>query len=702
MNQVKFALRSLGFLSLSVFMFSILFMAMYSAQVVYGDKYMEQSERKQPEIQTIDVARGSILDRYGRVLVSNEVSYEARLELSDLGTGVEREENLKTVLEIAKEEGVEWIDSLNISQEAPYEYTVETIFQFNDVNSEGEGIVSLTRLARLGVIMEWFEDPRNAQTTKLPTAAELLDMMAESFEITETDPTLRRELIGVMYELFIRSKGVYWDSYIFSNDVGINFTVKVKEKKIPGIEVEPVTTRVLGTDYAAHLLGRVASQSAAEWEYYKNLSGYEMNDLVGKEGAELAFEGYLRGTDGIQSIERNSNGDITSSVWSTEPEPGGNVVLTLDIDLQKSVEDILNYYVPRSLSDSVEGAACVLMEVDSGSVLAAGSYPTFNLSTYSEDFVENTSNPLQPLVNRAFQGQYAPGSTFKMITAIAALEEEVATPTTVHRCDGTYDFYEPNGPACWIYNQYRGSHGLVNVSDAITSSCNYYFYEVGRELGIDKVTAYASHFGLGQSSGIELTESKGVMAGPEYTESMGGTWYAGATLSVVIGQESSQFTPLQLANYIAALANGGTYYKAHLLSEVKSGDFSQVLYEYDPSDNSSDLQLQPQNVAAIHQGMIELTQTGSVAEEFSRLRGMGISVGAKTGTAQLTNVASDTANSVFVCFAPFENPEVSVAVVVERGGGSNDAAVIAAAVLEDYFTNRESRVEILKENTFIP
>lgn len=707
MNHTKFTIRSLAFVSLVIAMFSVLAMTLYSAQIVYGETYSEQSKRKQPEMETVEVARGSILDRYGRVLVSNEVSYDAILSLSDLGSGEEREEILTRLLEIGKATGNTIIDSyLPITKEYPYSFTKNTdIFYYvSSLNEEGVPVLSLTYLGTMLVekLKILKSDPRETSTTSVPSATEVIDLLADKFEITTTDQTLKRELVGVLYELYLRYHGVYWDTYIFAEDVNIEFTVQVKELGLSGISVEATTKRVYGTDYAAHLLGRIGQQSATEWEHYKTIEGYSMNDMVGKEGAELAFESYLRGSSGVRALERNSSGDIMSSTWEVEPVPGGNVVLTLDIDLQKDVEDTLNYYLSSTGNDNIRGAACVMVEVNSGSVLAAGSYPTYNLSTYSEDFADNSTNSLEPLVNRAFQGQYAPGSTFKMVTGIASLEEGITNPYTTIRCAGTYDHYETHGPACWIYNQYRGSHGLQNVSDAITNSCNYYFYDVGRQLGIDTIGDYASMFGLGQSTGIELYEMKGVMAGPEYTESKGGTWYEGATLSVAIGQESSQFTPLQLANYIATLANGGTYYEAHLLSEVKSGDFSEILLKQDQVVEGTALDLQGENLTAVLKGMQNLTISGSVQNEFAELRGMGISVGAKTGTAQLTNVASDTANSVFVCFAPFENPEIAVAVVVERGGATNEAPSIAATVIKEYFTNQVSRDVILQENTLIP
>jgi cell division protein FtsI/penicillin-binding protein 2 len=422
-------------------------------------------------------------------------------------------------------------------------------------------------------------------------------------------------------------------------------------------------------------------------------SDYKMNDSVGKEGVELAFESYLRGTPGTRQVDRDTSGRVVDTTWITQPEPGDNVVLTIDIDLQKAVEDILAASVP-GLSDSVEGAACVVLDVNTAEVLASASYPTYSLATYSQDYNENLENPLKPFLNRAFSGLYPPGSTFKMVTAIAGLETGEITPTTRIRDTGRYTYYTEDGPMCWIYRQYRSTHGLINVTEALRVSCNVFFFDVGRRVGIEKLQEYAAYFGLGESTGIELSERKGVMAGPEYTESLGGTWYKGNTLSVAIGQESSQFTPLQLANYIATLVNGGTRNAAHLLKQVKSSDFSQVLYTQEPEVLNT-IDIAPENLAAVKKGMLELTTT-SLASAF---QGLPFQVGAKTGSAQV-NSQTDS-NAVFVCFAPYDDPQVAIALVVEKGGSGSGLARIAANILNYYFSAEGTREEILTENTLI-
>ena len=399
----------------------------------------------------------------------------------------------------------------------------------------------------------------------------------------------------------------------------------------------------------------------------------------------------------MRIIEKNTSGKTVNESWRTQPVPGGNVALTIDIDLQAQVEQILADGVASLDSEEVEGAAAVMIGVDDGAVLAMASYPTFDLASYGTSYNDYVADPLKPLFNRALQGQYAPGSTFKMVTAVAGLEEGIIEPDTRILDTGVYTYYGANGPRCWIYNQGRGTHGLQTVSQAIQNSCNVFFYDVGRQVGISGLQRYAAAFGLGEPTGIELFERTGIMAGPEYTESMGSTWYDGSTLSVAIGQESSQFTPVQLANYIATLANGGTRYQVHLLQSVKSYDFSQVLYEHEPVVLET-IDIAPENLEAVKKGMLAVTTQGSAARYFADL---DFQVGAKTGSAQLTSANTNSSNAVFVCFAPYDDPEVALALVVEKGGSGALLGSMAADILDYYFSAADTQGAVSAEGTLI-
>ena len=700
MEKKQFHRRGLGMLLLLAVILFGLGSSLYDAQMIHGAEYLARSQNSIAETQTVEAARGDILDRYGRVLVSNRVTYQVALNTDAMEKN--RNDILLALIRIARDAGVEWEDTLPITAQPPFRYTTDTPFQYPTTDEEGSPTTSLTRLGRLAVKMKWIDDPTadGAQGAPLPTAEELLEKMRESFQL-ELEGADMRAVAGVLYELYYRSMVNSWPPYVFAEGVDIDFISKVKEQGLSGMEIEAATVRTYNTEYAAHLLGRVGA--IENWDAYKDLDldgdgtpDYEMDDTVGKEGAELAFESYLRGTAGVREVERNTSGKVVSEKWTTAPQPGDNVVLTIDIDLQKQVEDILSQAIPQLASEDTEGAACVVMDVNRAEVLASASYPSYHLATYSADLAENSADPLKPFLNRAFQGVYAPGSTFKMVTAVAGLESGIIEPDTEIMDTGVYTYYQDDGPQCWYWRQYRRKHGLVNVSEALEVSCNVFFFDVGRRVGIQGLQEFAAKFGLGEPTGIELYEETGVMAGPEYTQSMGQTWYEGSTLSVAIGQESSQFTPLQLANYIATLVNGGTRYSAHLLKEVKSSDFSQVLYTYEPEVLDS-IDIQPENLDAVKAGMLALTTgKGSLARYFQDLP---VQVGAKTGSAQVN--AETESNAVFVCFAPYDDPQIAISLVVEKGGSGSTLASIAADILRYYFSAEESREETLTENTLI-
>ena len=675
---------------------------LYKTQVVQGEYYAALSRQRISNIESVEAGRGSITDAYGQVLVSNRVTYQVTLDTSRMGDTENRNRILTELVQVCSDSGVEWTDTLPVTTAAPFEFTTDDAFTYLTTDSNGKTVRSNTRLYKLAMTMKWIEK-KDGQYLSLPTAVELLERMSKSFKLALTDPEQERAVLGILYELYLRSKDVNRTAYIFTRDVDMDFIARVKERGLAGVTIQPVSARQYNTDYAAHLLGRVGLMDADEWARYKTVDldedgfmDYQMDDSVGKEGVEKVFESYLRGTAGTRSVELNTKGKVVSEEWIRQPEAGGNVVLTLDADLQRAVEDSLAKRIPNLSGKNTEGAAAVVIDVTDGGVLASASYPTFRLSSYSADYNENAANPLKPLYNRALLGTYAPGSTFKPVTGIAALEEGIITPSTRILDTGVYRYYSNEGPRCWIYNQSGGTHGQQTVADAIKNSCNIFFYDVGRQLGIERLQQYAKMFGLAQKTGLELPESSGVMAGPEYTESMGGTWYPGNTLSVAIGQESSQFTPIQLANYVATLVNGGTRYQTHLLKQVRSGDNSRVLYQYQPQVLGT-LELKDKNLNAVKAGMLALTQEGSLARYFQSL---DVKVGAKTGSAQVSATSRDS-NAVLVCFAPYDDPEIALAIVAEKGGTGSELGAVAADIFHAYFNARRTQEVIQTENTLV-
>lgn len=668
---------------------------LYQAQILDGPKYLSSSVVRDVQPENVDSVRGEILDRYGRVLVTNEVSYDVTLDYTVMGS--ERNEILSRLLDICKEEGVSWSSYLPISETAPWTFTSESPFFFlqksEDENGNEVQTPSPTYLGRLAGEdgCKWLEDATKDQLT----APELLTKMCTTFGLVEKDevPSQRdRELAGVLYEIYLRRYEVDNTKYIFARGVSITFISKVKEHNLKGVRIETDTARKYETNSAPHVLGYTRSIPRESWEHYKEL-GYPMDATVGISGVELAFEEKLHGVSGTRRIEKDENGNIISQEWGKQPEPGDNVVLTLDIALQATTEDLLAQYAARQEEQKPMAAAVVDM---SGGVLALASYPTFDLTTLWEgsnyaDLANDTER--QPLFNRATQGIYSPGSTFKMCTALAALDSGVITPTTRIQCTGVYTHYPPPyQPHCW----YGYGHGYDNVTKAITDSCNVFFYDVGRQTTIEVLQEYAKKFGLGEYTGIEISEYKGRMSGPETSMSLGQTWYEGDIMNASIGQGNSAFTPLQLANYVATLVNGGNHYACHLLKECKSSDYSQVteVYDEEPIDT---IDIQPEHLAAIKQGMHDLSKTYTMARWFDPLP---VEVGCKTGTAETSAKAAST-NAVFVCFAPYDDPQVALCLVAEGGDAGGSLAELAAGILAQYFSTDSSLNTVTGENTLL-
>lgn len=696
MDAKQFHSRLRGVLLVLAIILGLFTWVLYDLQITHGADFRSQSVRKITKTETVEAARGQILDRYGRVLVSNRTSYQVTLDTGVMGAEAERNPNLLALLAICRTHDVAWTDEvLPITMTAPFEYT-DTLTDAGRSRYE-------SFLAR----MKW----TNAAAQG---ADALIAKMREFYEVDESvSPEDGRALVGVLCEVRIRALDILRSSYVFAQDVDIDFISTVKEQGLMGVSIDPTTVRQYNTAYAAHLLGRVRSIPAEEWETYKAL-GYNMDDTVGTDGVELAFEEYLRGEAGKRAIDTNTSGKVVSETWLTdsetgellEPKPGDNVSLTLDIRLQEVTERALAEGIENLPSEYTQGGAAVVTDVKTGGVLAMASYPTFDLSTIYQDtaaYNAALSDPLKPFYNRATMGTYSPGSTFKMVVGTAALQEGLTTPTEKIRDTGRFQYpagekypYGDYHPACWYYLQYGGSHGMEDMSHALKDSCNIYFYTMGDRLGIDLINKYASMFGLGQLTGFELPEYKGQVAGPETSENMGVTWYGGDLLSAAIGQGNTLATPLQLSNYIGTLVGGGNHYSAHILQSVKSSDFSEVIYERTPELLDS-LNISGENLEAVKQGMYLLATEGSVRNYFKDLP---VTVGAKTGTAQVGREDTE-ANAVLVCFAPYDDPEIAISIVVERGGSGTELAAIAADIFSYYFNTEHTMEAVEGENTLL-
>lgn len=654
--------------------FLLLFAAvLYDAQILHGGENRAKSISSNAASETVTASRGIITDRNGKVLVSNRLAYTLVFDRSGFDDDAALNAAILRLVQLCEETGTGWNDTLPIGR-------VGNFLRYSNARSET------------------FD--KFIEKNELTSGASGRQLLSELRELYHVDESLSereaRLIVGVRYELHSR------DSYTFAEDVSTEVLSLITDGRYEGVTIRTASARVYNTALAAHILGTIGPIWQEEWSSNEDTGyvgyadkGYSMNDLVGKDGVEKAFESYLRGTDGRRLIATDETGKITGELYTREPQPGGTVALTLDIDLQADVEAALAETISGMIDkDSNErGGAAAVVSVGTGEVLALASYPTYDLSTFNEDYDELVNDQRLPMFNRATQGIYAPGSTFKMVTAVAALESGIITPSSIIQDRGIYTYYKDPQPMCWIYSQTGSTHGRINVSQAITDSCNYFFYEVGRLTGIRTLDSYASQFGLGQSTGIEIGDSSGVLASPEWAESHDQEWTDGQTITAAIGQSYNLFTPLQLANYVATLVGGGDHYQAHLLKNVKAYDNSRLLYMYDDNPINT-VEMSDTTLSAVTRGMHELTVSGSVAYAFENCV---VSAGAKTGSAQ---VGTDIANGVFVAYAPYEKPEIAVAIVIEKGGSGAALANTAVEIINSWFSRAQDGTAI-GENTLL-
>ncbi len=519
---------------------------------------------------------------------------------------------------------------------------------------------------------------------KFPNEAEIVEFYLSKYKLDtkNKDGTPKfsdREIdliLRVRYDMEVADFSIY-NRFVFAKDLDISFISYVKELAIVGADFSVEAERKYAyPEYASHILGRTGQIPAESWEYYKNL-GYNMNDIVGISGCEFAFEEYLRGTDGVRIVVEDKNGNIISSRVEKEAVSGKDVYLTIDINLQIAAEDGLALNV-NALPES-EAGALTAINPNNGEVLALASYPSYNIELYNENYSELIKNPANPLYNRALDGLYAPGSTFKIGMVAAGISSGTIDSETKLNCSGRYTYYSDYRPRCWIY---PGSHGDINSITALSVSCNCFFYELGRRMGIDKMNDYCSRYGLGQSTGIELGEHTGILAGPSHREQNGlEMWSAGNTISAAIGQSDNTFTPLQMAVYVSTVLNGGNRYAAHLLKEVRAYGDGEIVY-LNESEVLSQVSLSQSALTSVKNGMKKMVEDSAYVTR--QMKNIPVTVGGKTGTAELGGTSEE--NGLFVCAAPYDNPEIVISSVVEHAGGGSYAAIAASQVLEEYYS----------------
>ena len=635
----------------------------------------------------VTAARGEILDRNGNVLVTNRASYNLIISGYALFNSESPNESLRQLVRLCRELETGYTDHLPVTRVKPYEY--ETSGYSDTWNNYFRSFLRQN---------DWDADV---------SAAQLIKLMRARFRIPNdwSDEDVR-DVLGLRYELDLRNY-TSLPTYTLLSDVDATQLAELMELNTPGMQVQASTVREYNTTYAAHILGRTAAMSPEEWEVYRE-KGYAMDAYVGKDGLEKAFEEQLHGTDGVLRTTVDRAGNIVAQYYAVEPKAGSNVETTIDINYQMITEKALEDYIlnlretgvgAKEEGKDAEGGACVVLDVKTGAVLASASYPTFNIATFSRDYNKLVQEKYSPMFNRALMQAYPPGSTYKMSTSIAALNAGIISRFTTVEDKGIYDFYEDYQPACYLYTASHQTHGVINCVQALAVSCNYFFYEVGRLTGWERMDQTAKALGLGESTGVELSETTGWRANPEskrelYSDPGFQVFTAGDTISMAIGQSENRFSPMQMAVYTAALANRGVRYKATFLNRVISADYQQLLYEMQPTV-ASRLEITDEAYEVYTQGMREAVSApnGTANKVFGNYP---VAVCAKTGTAQHGAAGSDHAS--FVCYAPADDPQVAIAIYVEKGAQGGNLGNIAKAIFDTYFATVSENDVVAPEN----
>ena len=615
-------------------MFAAVIWKLFDLQVLKGEQYYEIANDRMTTNIVEKAPRGEILDRYGTTLVSNKVGYSVVMQKTDV-KDEEFNDIIKKLVDIFYSTQCEYYDDLPISF-APYQ------FKFEDENEDGS--VEDEREA-------WFKN--NSHLGKgieeNMSADQIMQAYKEIYKVSDVySEDEQRRIVGIRYAA--EASGLSQTTlFTVADDISVDAVTQIKERQDEFKGIAVINDYIRQYDapgLATHILGRTGKINAEEYEANKDL-GYGYNDIIGKQGIEKWGEQYLRGIDGTTGTTKEVNGKEIAVMNDAEPVPGDYIVLTLDSDLQKvaekSLADTIQNIRASSGVKAKDGADCdagsvAVIDVKTGDLLAGASYPTYDMSRFNEDYETLINNDAKPMWNRLVSGLYSPGSTFKPLTAIAALE----------------------------------------------NSCNYFFYEVGRRMGINKLDEYAKKFGLGEKTGIELDEEvAGHMASPEYKKEVVASatdreWFGGDTLQAAIGQSYSLFTPIQLANYAATIANGGARYKVNLIKSVRSSVDGGVVKEFNP-EVVEKVDMDDEVINAVKQGMKRVVDEGSASEIFANY---GIAVGGKTGTAQVGNGSN---NAVFIAFAPFDDPQIAVSVVLEHGVRGTNAAQVAKDIFDKYF-----------------
>lgn len=668
--------------------FVLLFYAgrLYNAQIIEPDGDRDNITTF-TTMTRVKAARGDILDKNGNVLVGNRASYDLIINHYVLTSSDDPNGSLYNLVKLCEEMNIAYEDNFPVTMTRPFTYTLD------QQNATWQSYFQ-TYLTEQGALDSDI------------TAPLLIKQLRKDYEIPEewTDEEARR-VIGLRYELRLRGL-TSLPNYVFLADATDEQLSSILEMNVPGMNVEASTVREYSTEYAAHILGYVGPMDAEQWEYYQEL-GYSMDAEVGQSGLELAFEEELHGTDGWRIDEVTTDGTIIRSYYENDqpPQAGNNVELTIDLGIQEVSEDALADAMKELTSQTpdrdgadAEGAAVVVMEAKTGRVLAMGSYPTYNLATFTEDYEKILAAEHEPMFNRALDAAYPPGSTYKMSTLITAIDKGPYSAADIIQDTG---YIEIAGLKlyCSTYTSTDGAtDGAVNAVKGLTVSCNVYFYTLADNLAIADMDATAKALGLGEPTGIELPEEIGYRANPDTKAALysgdGADWYQGDKIQAGIGQSENQFTPLQLCVYTATVANKGTRYAATLLNRVVSADYTELVEENQPEILST-MEISDEAYNAILEGMngVVTNPDGTAWNSFNdsayfdgKPCPYNDIICAKTGTSEHGGGEDASDHGSFVLFAPMDDPEIVIAVYGERVGHGYSMAKVARTIVEYYFS----------------
>ena len=658
----------------------ILIFQLFNLQIVHGEEYLQRANSRLTRETKIRAARGNILDCNGNVLAGNEIKYSLKIYKSKID-----EQNLNTTI----------LNAIFVLEKNGDKYNDDFPININPVSFKYENQERINK---------WLEENDLADGT---TAEQALEYFIDEYSLKQYSLEEARKIIAVRYGIDVNGYSSM-RGYEISPEVCEKSVAQIEEMNhsFPGINIEyrPIR-KYYYSSLASHVLGYVGK--IGNEEYTQN-EGYELDDYIGKTGIEYVCEKFLKGKDGLKQTDMSIDGTTTGEYITEEAISGSNVMLTIDAKVQQVAERALKENIEKINNGDygekreVYAGSVVVLNVKTGEVISMVSYPDFEPQLFvdgisTEKWNEYTVKGRSALINRTMQSAYAPGSIFKMVPAIAGLETGKITKDEQIECAGIY----PGGykPKCWYYTTYGRGHGYLTVSQAIQKSCNCYFYEVGTRIGIDNIEKYATYFGLGQKTNIELPgEISGTLAGKKLYEKLDEAWYYGNTLSAVIGQAENNFTPIQMARYIAMLTNGGKKLDLTIIKDIINNQGESIKTE-EVKDyinkrlgiektSEENLNIQKENLKTVLEGMQSVTEEGGTA--YSVFKDFPIQVGGKTGSAEAGN---DKTNAWFVGFAPYENPEIAVVVLVENGAHGYYSAEVTKEIMEAYFGLNEEIVE---------